>query len=157
MQLSIGLEQDNVPITHDSTSHVDICVYICIQTISVNNTRLSLDSTDRQQLLSLTFNERCTQETERYQNSLMVSLSHRVPKSTAAATSKANARHIVYLQKTPQKAMSACHTTGQHEQERHSRKPVAGWLLKLLSGCMGVEGGRVLLAGVIEEEQILHV
>ena len=29
---------------------------------------------------------------------LIVSLSHRVPSSTAAATSKASVRHIVYLQ-----------------------------------------------------------
>ena len=121
-----------------------MCMYICIQTVCVNNTWLSLDCTDRQNLLWLTFNERCTQ------NRSLPKLTHGVtvpPRSQKHSSSNIKSQcpaHCVST-KTPQKAVSACPSAGQHEQERRSRKHVAGWLLQLMSGCMGLKGGQVLL------------
>jgi len=71
---------------------VYMCIYIYIQTVYVDNIWLHRQT-------EVTFIGQCTQETDCCQDSLIFSLSHRVPKSTAAATSKANVRHIVYLQK----------------------------------------------------------
>ena len=83
---------------HDST-FVHIRTHQHTQTVYMDNMWLSTDCTNRPKSLWLTCIGQRKRETDGCQDSLIVSLSHRVPKSTAAATSKANARHIVYLQK----------------------------------------------------------